>query len=171
MAKHKPYYLIGGFIIALILCYHLAFKNTFFLKDEFDTLNQQNLQALNYQEKLTDVGRKERFYDSIMKSFRGFEKYGQIDLAGFISQSGISKDIKVMDFSEPHELRNDEALVRTFDITLEGNYSDLAKTLFEMETMHNFGKLVHIKFETKEDFKTNQTFLQVRLLVEQTIHL
>ena len=90
-----------GFILALILCYQLAFSKTFQLKAEFDRLQRQRMVFENLPTKLNLLNKKEKYLDSVLSLKQIIETSVQNNILKAIDEYAVNNKLIVSQFDNP----------------------------------------------------------------------
>ena len=163
--KNKLLFL--GIAILLFTSYQLAINKTLWLRGEYQRLETQVEQFKDIPKKLSILGQKDRYYDSILGKIDLVDTSIQNNLLRTINQEANKNNIKVMDFNQPHLYQIGENSLYTYSFNLNGNYTDILKVIHTIEQKGNFGEIVHVNFEKKKNYKTNNYSLGATVLVQQ----
>ena len=167
MINNKNKFLLLGVVILLIASYHLAFKKTFQMRTELKTLESQAELYNNIPHRLSILGQKNIYFDSILTKMDFNDTSIQNNLIRTINLEARKNNVKVMDFNQPHLFQNSTSTEYTYNFNLEGDFTDILKVLHEIELKGNFGDVIHLGFEKKKDYKTLKNHLSVNVLLQQ----
>lgn len=165
-SKIKNIVLVFGFILAVFLCYKMAFSETIRLKNEFNALVIQETLFKNTPKQFSILKQKQKYYDSLLNQYQLNEGSVQNSLLKIINTYADSTHLKVVSFLEPHIENNNDLKVNTYQFTLEGNFNALIKLIHKLEQKTKFGEIVNIHFEKKTNFRTGKKYLQARVLLK-----
>lgn len=164
--KTKNILLVAGFIISLILCYHLAISNTLVLKKEYNDLKEEELLFKNTPKKLPLLKQKETYYDSLLSKYQIQDGSIQNNLLKSINTFTSNNSLKVIGFLEPHIFKANDLNIKTYQFTIEGNYNSILKLIYHLEQQTKFGEIINLHFEKKKNFKSGKHYLQAHVLLK-----
>lgn len=154
------------FILVLILSYKFSISNTLNLKNEYKVLKREASLYQDIPRQLSILKNKNAYYDSLLVVNKIDGNSIQNTLLKAITSFSNQKHIKVIEFNEPHQLAQDDRVITTYDFTLQGNYNQLQTLIYHLEQNKKLGEIVNLHFKTQKNFKTNETFLQTRILLK-----
>jgi len=164
--KTKNILLLLGFLLALILCYQLAISKTFILKNEYNSLKQQQALFINTPKQLSLLKQKQKYYDSLLTKFQLGGSSIQNSLLKTINTFAKDNDLKVIRFLEPHVINRNDLTIKTYGFTLEGNYNAILQLTHKLEQETKFGEIINLHFEKKKNFRTGKYYLQAKVLLK-----
>lgn len=164
--KTKNKLLVGGFVLGLIICYQLAFSETFALKNEFDRLKVEQELAENLPQKLAQLNQKKRQYNELLQSYQISETSLQNNMLQRIDRYAKINDLVILKIEEPHVYKNQELTSKTYQIYLEGDFSNLLGLIYELEQQANTGQLVNVHFIKNTDYRSNKSSLEMLVLIQ-----
>lgn len=159
--------LIGGFVLALFVCYQLAIKKTLALRSQHLNESEQREQARDIPAKLADLRKKELQLDLQFKALNLGSTNVQNELLRFLNEQGTLYSVKIMDFNAPHMVRDENTVIRTYRFMLEGGFTNILKVAHGLETQANFGGITHMAFDKQLDPRQRKSYLQATLHVQQ----
>lgn len=164
--KNKNILLILGFVVMLVIAYQMAFSKTIALKKEVRTLEAQILNSNNLIELTSNLVYREKFVDSVLQNNNIKNLSTQNNLLSFLNQAAEKEAFIIASFSEPHLHLEDNILKSSFQFTLQGNFNEIEKVIYKLEQEHHFGKIVHLKYEKKRDYRRAKDYLQCFIVLE-----
>jgi len=164
--KNKNIVLVAGFVIVLLLCYLLAFSKTFSLKKEYNQLQQEELLFKNTPKQLSLLMQKQKYYDSLLNKYQVNGGSIQNNLLKTINSIAGSNNLKVVRFLEPHTVKNNDLIVKTYQFTIQGDYNNILKLIHHLEQKTKFGEIINFNFEKKKNYRTNRYYLQASILLK-----
>ena len=164
--QQKNTVLIVSFVMALILCYQLAIKNTLQLKDQHKHLVNEAVSLKNAPQQLSLLKQKNIYYDSLLTKFQLNDSSIQNNLLKVINTYASTNALKVVNFLEPHISENDNLVIKTYDFTLEGTYNTINQLIYLLEQKTKFGEIISLHFEKKKNYRTGRFYLQARVLLK-----
>lgn len=163
--KSKNIFALLGFVVVIIMAYHLAIKKTIELKQEHDKLSQESELLKNIPRQLSILKQKESYYDSVLSKYHLQGTSIQTNLLKTINAYATDNDLKVIDFLEPHAIKTENLTVKTYLFTLEGDYSAIVKLIHKLEQETKFGEIINLHFEKKKNFRSGKDFLQAHVMI------
>ena len=164
--QQKNIALIVSFVLALILCYNFAIKNTLQLKKQHSELKREAVSLKDSPQQLAILKQKNVYYDSLLTKFQLGGSSIQNNLLKIINTHANNNALKVVDFLEPHVSKNDELVIKTYDFTLEGTYNNINQLVYLLEQQTKFGEVISLHFEKKKNYRTGRFYLQARVLLK-----
>ena len=164
--KTKNILLLLGFVVALVLCYQLAFSKTMALKANYTDLKHQEVLFENTPKQWSLLKQKQQYYDSILNKYQRNGTSLQNNLLQTITSFAESHKLKVSSFLEPHVYDQNDIKIKTYQFTLEGNYNAILKLMHKLEQETKFGEIINIHFEKKKNFRTGKYYLEASVLLK-----
>ena len=109
---------------------------------------------------------KEIYYDSLLTRFQIDESSVQNNLLKVINSFATHNKLKVVSFLEPHLIKTNDLVVKTYDFTLEGDYNTINQLIYLLEQETKFGEVISLHFEKKKNYRTGRFYLQARVLLK-----
>lgn len=165
-SKTKNGILLAAILLVVFLCYQLAISNTLQLKKEYKNLLAEQALLENAPEKVALLIKKQVYYDSILNKMNLGNTSIENNLLRVINIEAEKNKLKLIDFNDPHISEVDGNQLNTFDFILEGEFISLIKTIYVLEQENTFGEVVHLHFEKKKNYRTNKSYLEARVFVQ-----
>lgn len=163
----KNLLLVAGFMMAIIVAYQYSFSKTIETRDRLEALKSQIANNSQTSINRMNLEAKEIYLDSIINKNRAGNSSLQNNLLKVLNHYSEKYSYKIISFEEPHvQVFQDSSDITSFQFTLEGEYINLEKLLYELESDYSFGALSHINFEKKKDYRNNSNYLQCMVLVQ-----
>lgn len=164
--KYRFYILLGGIFIVSILTYKLAIKKTLELKAECSKIENE-LNSVGYAPQKISVLRKrlseiEKLYGS---DFEDLDKL-QEKLLQHIGLTCKQYDLVLIELPEVHQYKNNDYVIKTFKVVVEGNYIDILKFVYDLEFKPALGRLASIKFYTQTNYRKNNKILYAQIIIQ-----
>jgi len=163
--KTKNILLILGFILIVILAYKYAIANTLQLKKDYKTLQQEALVFDKMPLQLSSMKQKEKYYDSLLTKYKLGESSMQNSMLSTINSFADDNQLKVVDFIEPHSIKQNDLTINTYQFTLEGNYNAILSLVYQLEQHTKFGEVINLNFKKQKNHKTGTYYLQANVLL------
>lgn len=159
--------LIGGFVLALVICYQLAIKKTLALHTQYVHDSEIREQTKDLPQKLANLKKQELQLDTQFAGLNLESTNMQHELLRFLNEQGSEHSVKVIDFNSPHVIHEGETTTSTYQFILEGGFSNILKVAHALETKANFGGISHMAFEKEKDLRHGRTYLRATLHLRQ----
>ena len=163
----KNKYLIGGVLVMTFVCYFMAVKKTFELKDELVAMKGRKEKHVNINHQLVQLSVKEQRLDQELSSLHLDNTSLQNNLLRVLNARSESAGIKIMAFDAPHSARKNTSEIKTQMFTLEGGYNAILKMLYELEKQGSFGRVSHVDFEKNRDFRSRTSRLRATIFLQE----
>jgi len=163
--KNKLLFL--GIVLLLFASYYMAIDKTLMLRKESQHLGTQVEQFKDIPKRLSILGQKNSYYDSILGNMNLADTSIQNNLLRTINHEASKNNIKVMDFNQPHIYQIGDNTLYTYSFNLSGNYTDILKVVHTIEQKGNFGEIKHVDFQKKKNYRTNRYSLAATVFVQQ----
>ena len=160
--------LLLGLLILLWASYNFSFSKTISLRKQYHTLLNDQAYNNNVSQKFINLKQQSNYYDSILKSkqINSIHSF-QNNLLQIITNYSDTKGLKIINFSNPHLFKTDNANLLTYTFTLKGTFKSINQLIYELEQHHKFGKIISVQFEKKKSFITNTQQLECVILLQQ----
>ena len=161
--KQKFFAVIIGFILLFMASYKKTYKNTLATKKELSLVKKE----LSSNENLLN----ERYYlkneiSSLDKAIGGQTlnpEQVQQTLLDFISKNDFN--VNIVAIEDVHLFTDNDFLIYSNQIELEGSYKDLTSTLYRIEKDFTNSRVISTNLYSKKNYRTNtkNLFLQIIL--------
>ena len=167
--KTKLYLLLAGGLLGIIIIYQVAIKETVSLREE---INQNE----NKARELADAPKQlARLQDELATFTKGIssvtgenEKFRELLLeqtTNYCHTLGLT----LRDFPQAHTYNETDYTVRTYSLIAEGNFLELQKLAYLLETGFCKGKVPSAQYYVKTDFKTGRKSLFIKLYIQYIV--
>lgn len=157
--KKRVQYLLIGILVFSWLAYQMSFKKTLALKTEIGNLELQVEKVSNAPSEIQSLQLELNKIDARIGSFMSQGMEFQDVLLDKITGYCKENNLVLKEFPKAHQYRQQDYLVQTNAIVVEGGFIKLLQLVFELERQFEIGKVVSVKFITREDFRTRKLFL------------
>ncbi len=155
-----------GVIITLLLCYKMAIANTISLRKEYQMLSKELLFFDEIPEQLSVLNKKKKYYDSLLSEMNIENTSIENNLLRVLNTEAKKNNLNVIDFNNHHLYSDNHGELKTFIFTLQGDFTNLLKTIHQFEVNGNFGEVIHVEFNKKKNYKTNKDFLNATIFIQ-----
>ena len=167
MPEKKKFYLsIGLFLLALLICYKLAFQST------INTIANYRLQ-IEKSQVANEMPRKAALLKKQLNSFdtRYFNSMKGIDQAHevileHISSLALTNKVTVTGYPALHSSQRGTLLTETHMVELQGRFSNIVKVIYQMETTPFVGRIASVEYFTETDRATKGQLLFARIYIQ-----
>ena len=160
--KQRVKLLPAGFLIALLLIYWIAVRDTFKIKQNCKALTEESRNAGDAPQQIVIIQSKLSEINTIAGKNSGNETD---PLLTFISNSKTAQ-INLVDYQPVHTFQHQNYMVETRIAVFESSYVNLLKFLYHLEKDFKSGKLVSVKFQTETNLKTERKRLLMTLYIQ-----
>ena len=169
IAQNKIIFLLIGLLLAYVLAYQFAIRNTVEIYKEINRLEKDMQLAQNSTMQYTTLKKKEQGLNTILAKNNIDEHAIQNSLLKTLNS--ISKNLKfsILKFEEPHSYRDTETkeMTTTYNFTLEGDYTTLIQVIHLLEQNYSFGNIAHVEFTKIKKYRTRKSSLNCTLLLQK----
>lgn len=169
--RTKNILLIIGFCLSLAIAYNLAFSKTIALRNSINTLEIKTESLENTTNIAINLEQREQFVDSILSLNNMKGNSVQNNLLEFLNSRSETGNFIISDFNEPHTSTENGATTTSYRFTLEGSYDAIEQVLYSLEQEYNFGRIAHVHFQKKKDYRKNKNYLECFVIVESLVSM
>jgi hypothetical protein len=159
--------LLAGVVITLLVSYRFALRNTLEQRHQYLQLSSQAVSVEDMPSRLALLKRKEWYYDSVLTQMDLGDTSLQNNLLRVMNEESSKNDLKIIDFNQPHIYKTETNSLYTYSFGLNGGYANILKTIHMLEQNGKFGEVVHIDFEKKKNYRSNKSYLEAKVLLQQ----
>lgn len=152
------------FLLLLVASYKKTFKDTIEAKKQLN-LVERNLAKTNSSfNELYLVKNEVKYLDNLIGGNSIKPEQVQQKVLDFITKEG--QNIDVINISDVHLFSNEDFLVYTNQIELEGNYEDLIRLFYKIEKDFKDSRVVSANLNAKKDYRTKTTNLILTIILQ-----
>jgi methyl coenzyme M reductase alpha subunit len=166
--KQKNKLLLVSGLILLWIVYSFAIRLTIDARHQCIVLEQQLDSAADAPARLIHLKKEFRRLENITNTNDTSNTLHE-RLLSIVTNYCQQNNITLRDFASPVIYHQQEWLVETHPIIVEGAYIDLLKLVHKLE-QEKTGKLVSVDFHSKRDNKTQALSLTATIYVQNIIH-
>lgn len=167
--RTKNILLVIGFLLVLLVAYQFSIKKTLALKDNVEKKRTESLQFKDIPQRSATLDLQERYLDSVLDSNSMRNISIQNNLLEFLNIESQNGDVLIANFQEPHFVSENTLSTTSFAFSLKGSYEEIIEIIYKLEQEYNFGRIVHVDFEKKRDFRRRTNFLECRVIIENLL--
>jgi len=152
-----------------LVAYRLAFSETITVRSEVQALRDQSISFENLASLSTTLNQREKFAYSVLKNNNVKNLSIQNNLLQFLNKESTNKGFNIKGFQEPHRVIENEVNTTSYQFTIQGGFNDLIAVVYELEQNFNYGKIAHLNFEKKRDYRKRKDYLECFVIVESLV--
>lgn len=88
----------------------------------------------------------------------------QQEILNFVTNN--NKRVSVVNIEEVHHANDNDFIIYSNQLTLEGSFKDLLQAIYSFEKQFTYSRLVNVTFFRKKDFKTRQEKLYSKIIFQ-----
>lgn len=167
-AKKKNIGLLIGFIILLVIAYNFSISKTLESRKQHLALKEQKESLNEIPNQIDYLKQQNKYYDEVLKKNQISTKSSfQNNLLKIVNSFAIKNNLKITGFKEPHVLRQNDAVTKTYNFSVKGNYTSILKLLYSIEQFGNYGKIISVDFQKKKNYKSNKVYLECDVFLQR----
>nr|WP_299338474.1 hypothetical protein [Allomuricauda sp.] len=155
------------FALLAFMCYRFGVSRTLEVRKAYFELEKEEQQIANLDSEIHSLSRREIQLDSILTTLNLGSASGENRLLGFLSQQEEKNQVVVTDFNPAHSVQLSNGDLITYDISLQGDFVEVLKTLYELETKFGLGRISHVHFRKIKERRTKKTKLESTIYLEE----
>ena len=144
--------------------YKRSFKLTLDAYDEYSTLSGKLNEIKSSSNTIQELDAEIRYFDNLLGKENMESVLVQQEILNFVTNK--SNSVTVVDLSEVHEVTDNEFVIDTNQLTLEGDFEKLLKMVYEFEKEFPYSRVVNTSFFKKKDFKTKRVKLYAKIIFQ-----
>jgi len=162
--KEKRYVVLLLFILLFILGYTKLFKNTIRTIKNYNQLESLNIDSLKIKNEIKEIRVGINNLDKIVGSEVKEQDLVKQNILSFISKN--HSKVIVESLEETHIFKNDDFIIYSTLLTIEGNYNTILKYLYDVENKFELSKVVSVRLFKKKDYGTKKEKLYARIIFQ-----
>jgi hypothetical protein len=158
--------LLFGFVIALYLSYTFAISKTIAYYKDYHSKKEIVNSYVITPKMAIQFRLKEQQLDQLLAQYKitNSESF-QNDLLKKLNAYSADYHLKVIDFKEPHIIVGKGLTTTSYIFSLEGSFNGCLALINKIENNATLGSIKHIDFIKKRDYKSNQDFLTMEVVL------
>lgn len=165
--QNKNRILAFAFIVVLIIAYQATISKTVTIRKEVKGLENRSTSLLNKGVLAYDAKGREDEIDSILNRHDLQNSSIQNKLLEVLNSEAENEKFSISNFNSPHTFEEDLTTITSYSFTLEGDFSSILDIIYTLEQRYNFGKVIHVNFEVKNDYRKRKKFLTSTVIIER----
>ena len=167
--KNKNIILIAGFLLVLVLSYRMAFTKTISVHREVKSLKEETVTFESLAGMSATLSAREKFADSVLRKNNIRNSSIQNNLLELLNRESGEKHFIITEFNEPHTFTENGATITSYRFTLRGEFNAMQDVLYMLEQKYNFGKVSHVHFYKKKDYRKRKDYLLCTIIMESIL--
>jgi hypothetical protein len=164
--KTKNILLVIGFLVALIIAYQFSISKTIAAKQKITLLEKENIGFKDLAGMMSGIKKKEKYLDSVLKENNLQGASIQSSLLEILNRKSSGSTFIISGFNEPHYYEDIDLNITSYEFVLQGDFIAIEKAIYGFENQYNFGKISHLAFEKKRDFRKRKDYLECKVILE-----
>ncbi len=161
--QKKNNILAAAFVLAVVIAYFLAFDKTISLYQENTGLKMTRQQAEGAPEKIKALKIKKERIDQLLS---GNRQSLRKEILEKVSGQLQSRPARLVSFAAPVEVEEQDVIMETYELILEGKYTALLQVTHALEQEIKSGHLSSVSLYTQQERESRQTKLYARLMIQ-----
>lgn len=162
--KKKFIAVIICFLLLLLASYKKTFKDTIEAKKQLNLVERNLAKTSSSFKELYLVKNEVKYLDNLIGGNSIKPEQVQQKVFDFITKEG--QNIDVINVSDVHLYSNEDFLVYTNKIELEGSYEDLIRLFYKIEKKFKDSRVVSANLNAKKDYRTKTTNLILTIILQ-----
>ena len=162
---HRCYILLSGFVVFLIILYHLSIVETI---NVAETINEKNQKLIWLKDKEQELPFLKKQMEEMELANNKLDSVSARDkLTNGISEFADNNNCIVTEIPKSFIYTNSSMHVQTNSFTVNGSFHNLLSLLYTMETKFNFvAKIMSAKFTTSTEITTKKKKLYLTFITQ-----
>ena len=163
--KQRVYLLLGLLFVFLIISYKMAFKNTIDLGRQCKVFKEklENIQSAPL--KIQGLKEEIALLDNIIGNTNDTMQVQDLLLES-ITIYCENNTITLKDFPKTHTIIDEDYVVETSKLVIEGSFVNILKLVYMFETNFNIGKVASVSFELKNERSRRKPRLESTIFIQ-----
>lgn len=162
--KQKFYSVIGCFLILVLAGYKKTYKQVFSAKKELNEVKNNLESASEAYGTIYNLKNDIVILDDVIGGHTSNPTQVQQMIFDFVSNS--EPLVNLVSLDDPHVYKNNEFVVYTNQVELEGSYKDLMQLLYSVERDFKSSRVVSNSLYTKRNYTNNTTKLYLKIILQ-----
>lgn len=164
--KYKFYFLLAAILVLLLICYNMAFKDTFKVWRDYKSLKDRAAVASEIPKKTAKLSSQLAELNSLFfNEKRENEDMHELILERIGTLTAHSNALLV-GYPPLHLSKTSSVQIETHTIVLKGNFRDLLEIIYNLEVKQALGRIASIEFFTETDRRSHRRELFCRLYIQ-----
>lgn len=169
--KQKFRFLIVGFLLMALLSYIVSIRRTLDLRSECNALENQLVQLDDAPQRIAFLQKRLKKIEEVIGSNHVNSLDFQEALLERASTYCQSSGLILREFPETHRYSDQNFEVETNRIVAEGTFVKLLLLVYNLEQTFPLGRIVSVKFSSKEDFRSHKIRLSAIIYFQNVKNL
>jgi hypothetical protein len=162
--KQKFMALIAILVLLGVAAYKRSFKLTFDAYNEYHELSNQLSEINSSSNSIEALDNEINYLDNLLGKDDMESVLVQQEILNFVTNK--SKAVAIFDLAEVHEASDNEFIINTNQLTIEGDFENLLEIVYDFEKEFLYSRVVSTSFFKKKDFKTRRIKLYAKIIFQ-----
>ncbi|PKP11183.1 MAG: hypothetical protein CVU08_12780 [Bacteroidetes bacterium HGW-Bacteroidetes-3] len=162
--KQKFLAVVVGFLLLLFASYKKTFKDTIAVKKELNNIEYKLLNIKNSFSDIYNLKNDITTIDNIIGGYTVNPDQVQQMILDFITKRKFN--LNIVSIADVHLFSDEEFLIYSNQIEIEGSYETLVNLLYEIEKNFKYSRVISTQFYSKQNFRTNTKQLYLKILFQ-----
>ncbi|WP_147297783.1 hypothetical protein [Seonamhaeicola aphaedonensis] len=144
--------------------YKKTFRHTLAAKKELSMVTKQLSDKDNTAHELYSLKHDVRHLDRLIGGQTKKPEQVQQRLIDFISKNKFN--VNIVGIEDVHLFADDDFLIHSNQIELEGAYKDLVKTLYDIEKYFKYSRVASTRLYSKKNYRNNTKMLFLKIIFQ-----
>lgn len=162
--KQKFFAVIGGFLLLLMASYKKTFKDTLAAKKELNHVEEKLSSIENSFSEIYNLKNEINYLDNIIGGHTLNPEQVQQKAFDFVTKSEF--EVNIVSIEDVHLFSNEDFLVYSNQIELEGSYNSLINLLYDIEKNFKNSRVVNTQFYSRKNYRTNTKKLFLKIILQ-----
>lgn len=168
MLNKKNIVLLLGFLLMLVIGYKFSISKTIAASRQYASINKQRELLSDIPSQISYLKQQNKFYEDVLaKNQISSESSFQNNLLKIVNTFAKENKLAITGFKEPHIIEQNDAVTKTYQFSVKGDYTSILKLLHTIEQYGNYGKIISTDFQKKKNYKTNKVFLECTVFLQR----
>jgi hypothetical protein len=164
--KKKFYFLLGGSFLFILISYKLAVSKTIDAFHQKKDLTEKILMADNAPQEIAGLKIRVEELNNILGAKSGHTNDFHIQILNVSSTYSQKNNIVIKNYPEEHVFQENDYILRTNILTVEGRFLGLLRFLYFMERQNEIGKIVSSNFYMEKEKYSRKKNLFLKLYIQ-----
>jgi len=154
-------------IALLYFSWKFAIQNTLEQSDRLNDLKLETEKLSDINQRLMFLKKKEVVLDSIFKAMNIYENLSlEEEILKELGKLSDTLGTVLLEFKPPHKINVNTIEKRSYTFFIQGNYTQLLKTIYHFEQTKSFGEIIYFKIQPENPKKNKWNVLNAEIIIQ-----
>ena len=164
--RQKNIGLLAGTLLLALVAWSFALKKTVVLAGDCEEMEAKAALAKSAPEQIVDLKVELSGIDRVLgESYENNEEFQQL-LLDKVSDYCQRKKLVLKEFPQPEARLENDYLVETNRVVVEGRFESLLELVYELEQKERLGKVAGVQFLSKKELRTRKLQLTAAIYLQ-----